>query len=59
MRINFEMKGVINANNIDDALNTLELMQMEYDISNIRLEVQGSSNDDGLRYDVDIICRKK
>jgi len=60
MRIKFEMKGTINAKNLEDALNTLETIQMDYDINNIHLEVQGSSClDYEPRYDVDIICKKK
>ena len=46
MKIDFELKGSINAKSIDDAINTLEMMKMDYDIYNIRLHVEGNEFDE-------------
>ena len=60
IKINFELKGTIECKSVDDALNTLEMMQMDYDLSSVRLEIQGKyESDKEPTYDVDIVCRKK
>jgi len=52
MMIEFEMKGKIKAKDINDAINSLELMKMDYDLDSIRLNVYDP------KYDMEIVVNE-